>query len=96
MKIEGINMTYEGLVPRIQGSFLSKDQESCSRTSGRSWSVRSPSVLPRLRRQPPCRRSPFVSDPGINIADACAMQISDLAEWVRILDEPSVAPSSAP
>src|SRR5947208_2347735 len=28
----------------------------------------------------------------INIADACAMQISDLAEWVRGLDEPSVAP----
>ena len=65
----------------------------CSRTSARSWSGRSPSppapsaAAPGSARRPGRRRSS-----GINIADACAMQISDLAEWVRGLDEPSVAP----
>ena len=47
--------------------------------------------LSRLRRQP-AQRGPAPRGSGINIADACAMQISDLAEWVRGLDEPSVAP----
>ena len=48
--------------------------------------------LPRMRRHPPVRAGPVVEDQTINIADACAMQISDLAEWVKGLDEPSVAP----
>jgi excinuclease UvrABC ATPase subunit len=93
MKIEGINMTYEGLVPRIQGSFLSKDQESLQ-----------PHIRAFVDRAvtftscPACGGSRLAEGArssrirGINIADACEMQISDLAEWVRILDEPSVAP----
>ncbi len=93
MKIEGINMTYEGLVPRIQGSFLSRDQETLQ-----------PHIRAFVERAvtftacPVCggtrlaegARSSRIS--GINIADACAMQISDLATWIRDLDEPSVAP----
>ena len=93
MKIEGINMTYEGLVPRIQKSFLSKDRE-----------VLQPHVRTFVDRAvtfttcPKCdgtrlneaARSCKIK--GINIAEACAMQISDLAEWVRGVDEPSVAP----
>jgi excinuclease UvrABC ATPase subunit len=82
MKIAGINMTYEGLVPRIQKSMLSKDKES---------------MQPHIRAFVD-RAVTFTACPDcggtrlINIADACAMQISDLAEWVRGLDEPSVAP----
>jgi excinuclease UvrABC ATPase subunit len=62
VKFVGANMTYEGLIPRIQKSFLSKE-------SARSSKVK-----------------------GVNIAEVCAMQITDLAEWMRSLDEPSVAP----
>jgi excinuclease UvrABC ATPase subunit len=93
MKIEGINMTYEGLVPRIQSSFLSKDVEAMQ-----------PHIRAFVDRAvtfttcPDCAgtrlnegaRSSKIN--GISIADACAMQISDLAEWIRGLDEPSVAP----
>ncbi len=93
MKIAGINQTYEGLIPRIQRSMLAKDQESMQ-----------PHVRAFVERAvtfttcPDCdgtrlteaARSSKIS--GISIADACAMQISDLADWVRGLDEPSVAP----
>ena len=93
MKIAGINMTYEGLIPRIQKSMLAKDKESMQ-----------PHIRVFVDRAvtftacPDCggtrlnegARSSRIR--GINIADACAMQISDLAEWVRGLDEPSVAP----
>ena len=93
MKIEGINMTYEGLVPRIQGSFLSKDQETLQ-----------PHIRAFVDRAvtftdcPACGGSRLAEGArssrirGVNIADACAMQITDLADWVRDLDEPSVAP----
>ncbi len=93
MKIEGINMTYEGLVPRIQGSYLSKDQESLQ-----------PHIRAFVDRAvtfaacPACGGSRLAEGArssrirGLNIADACAMQISDLAGWIRDLDEPSVAP----
>jgi excinuclease UvrABC ATPase subunit len=93
MKIEGINMTYEGLVLRIQQSFLSKDVESLQphirafvdRTATfTACPACGGSRLSELARSSRIR--------GINIADACAMQISDLAHWVRDLDEPSVAP----
>jgi excinuclease UvrABC ATPase subunit len=86
-------MTYEGLIPRIQKSMLSKDQESVQ-----------PHIRAFVERAvtftacPDCggtrlseaARSSEIR--GTNIADACAMEIADLAEWVRGLDEPSVAP----
>ena len=93
MKIEGINMTYEGLVPRIQQSFLSKDQESLQ-PHIRAFVDRAVTftACPDCggTRLSEAARSSRIR--GINIADACAMQISDLADWVRGLDEPSVAP----
>ncbi|MBE1574532.1 ATP-binding cassette domain-containing protein [Amycolatopsis roodepoortensis] len=93
LKIEGINLTYSGLIPTIQKSFLSKDREAmqphirafvdravtfatCPECDG--------SRLSELARSSKIKR--------INIADACKMQISDLADWVRGLKEPSVAP----
>jgi excinuclease UvrABC ATPase subunit len=93
MKIAGINMTYEGLVGRIQKSYLAKDREAMQ-----------PHVREFVDRAvtfttcPDCEgtrlndaaRSSKIGKVGI--ADACAMQISDLAEWVRGLREPSVAP----
>ncbi|MGW2820111.1 ATP-binding cassette domain-containing protein [Streptomyces sp. NPDC001443] len=93
MKIAGINMTYEGLIPRVQKSMLSKDKEAMQ-----------PHIRAFVERAvtftacPDCEgtrlteaaRSSKIG--GVSIADACAMQISDLAEWVRGLDEPSVAP----
>ncbi len=93
MKIEGINMTYEGLVPRIQGSFLSRDQESLQ-PHIRAFVDRAVTftACPECggSRLSEAARSSRIR--GINVADACAMQASDLAEWVRDLDEPSVAP----
>jgi excinuclease UvrABC ATPase subunit len=93
MKIAGINMTYEGLIPRIQKSMLSKDKEAMQ-----------PHIREFVDRAvtfttcPDCggtrlselARSSRIN--GINIAEACAMQISDLADWVDGLDEPSAAP----
>src|SRR6516164_2475473 len=93
MKIAGINMTYEGLIPRIQRSMLSKDREAMQ-----------PHVREFVHRAvtfttcPECggtrlteaARSSKIK--GISIADACAMEVRDLAAWVRSLDEPSVAP----
>jgi excinuclease ABC A subunit len=93
MKIAGINMTYEGLIPRIQKSMLSKDKEAMQRHV-REFVDRAVTftVCPECggTRLTEAARSSKIK--GINIADACAMQISDLAEWVRALDEPSVAP----
>ncbi|MEU3408679.1 excinuclease ABC subunit UvrA [Streptomyces sp. NPDC006670] len=93
MKIAGINMTYEGLIPRIRKSMLAKDKEAMQ-----------PHIREFVERAvtfttcPDCAgtrlsegaRSSKIK--GISIADACAMQISDLATWVGGLDEPSVAP----
>jgi excinuclease UvrABC ATPase subunit len=93
MKIEGINMTYEGLVPRIQASFLSKDVEGMQ-PHIRAFVERAVTftTCPECggTRLAEAARSSRIR--GINIADACAMQISDLAEWVRGIEEPSVAP----
>jgi excinuclease UvrABC ATPase subunit len=93
MKIEGINMTYQGLVPRIQQSFLSKDTDSLQ-PHIRAFVERAATftACPDCggTRLAAAARSSKIR--GISIADACAMQISDLAEWVRDLDEPSVAP----
>jgi excinuclease ABC A subunit len=93
IKVEGINLTYEGLIPKIQKSMLSKDVEAMQ-----------PHVRAFVERAitftecPECdgtrlseaARSSKIG--GKNIADLCTMQISDLADWVRALDEPSVAP----
>jgi excinuclease UvrABC ATPase subunit len=93
MKIAGINMTYEGLIPRIQRSMLSKDREGMQ-PHIRAFVDRAITftVCPECggTRLSELARSSRIG--GINIADACAMQVSDLAEWVRGLDEPSVAP----
>ncbi|MGP4092437.1 excinuclease ABC subunit UvrA, partial [Streptomyces sp. KR55] len=93
VKVNGINLTYEGLIPKIQKSFLSKDKESMQ-----------PHIRAFVERAvtfttcPECdgtrlsagARSSKIK--GISIADACAMEIRDLAEWVRGLEEPSVTP----
>ncbi|HWM38055.1 MAG TPA: excinuclease ABC subunit UvrA, partial [Streptomyces sp.] len=93
IKVDGINLTYAGLIPTIQKSFLSKDVDSMQ-----------PHIRAFVERAvtfttcPDCggtrlseaARSSKIK--GKNIADACAMQINELAAWVRGLDEPSVAP----
>jgi excinuclease UvrABC ATPase subunit len=93
MKIAGINMTYEGLIPRIQKSMLSKDKEGMQ-PHIRAFVDRAVTftTCPECggTRLSAAARSSKIK--GISIADACAMQISDLAEWVRDLDEPSVEP----
>ncbi|MDH6130586.1 excinuclease ABC subunit UvrA [Kitasatospora sp. GP82] len=93
MKIAGINMTYEGLIPRIQKSFLSKDREAMQphirEFVDRAVTFTTCPECDGTRLSEGARSSKIKR---ISIADACAMQISDLAEWVRGLDEPSVAP----
>ena len=93
IKAEGINLTYAGLIPTIQKSFLSKDKEAMQ-----------PHIRAFVERTvtfttcPDCggtrlneaARSSKIN--GMNIADACSMQISEQAEWVGGLEEPSVAP----
>ncbi|MGZ8179505.1 ATP-binding cassette domain-containing protein [Williamsia sp. SKLECPSW1] len=93
IKVDGINVTYEGLIPKIQKSMLSKDREAMQ-----------PHIRAFVDRAitfdtcPDCdgtrlsdlARSSLIR--GVSIADVCAMQISDLATWVADLDEPSVAP----
>ncbi|MGJ7875873.1 ATP-binding cassette domain-containing protein [Streptomyces rochei] len=93
VKVNGVNLTYEGLIPKVQKSFLSKDKEAMQ-----------PHIRAFVERAvtfttcPECdgtrlsegARSSRIGK--ISIADACAMEIRDLAEWVRTLDEPSVAP----
>ncbi len=93
MKIAGINMTYEGLIPRIQNSMLSKDKEAMQ-PHVRAFVDRAVTftACPECggTRLSEAARSSTIAQ--TSIADACAMEITDLAEWVRGLDEPSVAP----
>ncbi len=93
MKIAGINMTYEGLIPRIQRSMLDKDVEGLQ-PHLRAFVDRAVTFVacPECggTRLSEAARSSKVK--GVSIAGACAMQVSDLADWVRGLDEPSVAP----
>ncbi|WP_374202832.1 ATP-binding cassette domain-containing protein [Saccharothrix sp. S26] len=93
IKVEGINLTYSGLIPSIQKSYLSKDVDSLQ-----------PHIRAFVERAvtfttcPDCGGTRLAKEAlsskikGRNIADVCSMQISDLAQWVRELDEPSVAP----
>jgi excinuclease UvrABC ATPase subunit len=93
MKIAGINMTYEGLIPRIQKSMLAKDTEAMQ-PHVRAFVDRAVTftTCPECdgTRLSEAARSSKIR--GISIADACAMQISDLAGWADGLDEPSAAP----
>jgi excinuclease UvrABC ATPase subunit len=93
MKIAGINMTYEGLVLRVQKSMLSRDKEALQ-PHIRAFVDRAVTftACPDCggTRLSEAARSSKID--GVNIADASAMEISDLAAWVRGLDEPSVGP----
>ncbi|MCX2747790.1 excinuclease ABC subunit UvrA [Arthrobacter sp. MI7-26] len=93
IKVEGINLTYEGLIPKIQKSMLSKDPEGMQ-PHIRAFVERAITftICPECdgTRLTEAARSSKIK--GISIADACSMQISDLAEWVRGIDEPSVSP----
>jgi excinuclease UvrABC ATPase subunit len=93
IKVDGINLTYEGLIPKIQKSFLSKDVDAMQ-----------PHIRAFVERAvtfqtcPDCEGTRLSQEAlaskiaGKNIADVCSLQISDLADWIRGLDEPSVAP----
>ncbi|MGY3565888.1 ATP-binding cassette domain-containing protein [Sinomonas sp. RB5] len=93
IKVEGINLTYEGLIPRIKKSMLSKDRESMQ-PHIRAFVERAITFQPC----PECGGTRLAEGArsskirGLSIADVCALQITDLAEWVRRLEEPSVAP----
>ncbi|HEX4896939.1 MAG TPA: excinuclease ABC subunit UvrA [Candidatus Limnocylindrales bacterium] len=93
VKVSGVNLTYEGLVPKIQKTMLSRDIDSLQ-PHIRAFVERAATftACPECggTRLSQAARSSKIR--GISIADACAMQISDLAEWVGDLDEPSVAP----
>ncbi|WP_269939604.1 excinuclease ABC subunit UvrA [Arthrobacter sp. HY1533] len=93
VKVEGINLTYEGIIPKMQKSMLAKDVDAMQ-----------PHIRAFVERAvvfttcPDCNGTRLAEHArnskieGVSIADACAMQISDLAAWVRSLSEPSVAP----
>ena len=93
IKVEGVNLTYEGVIPKIQKSMLSKDVEAMQ-----------PHVRAFVERAitfqtcPECKGTRLTKEvlsskiKGKNIAEICAIQISDAADWVRSLKEPSVAP----
>jgi excinuclease UvrABC ATPase subunit len=93
VKVNGINLTYEGLIPQIQKSFLSKDvdalQPHIRAFVERAVTFTACPECGGTRLNEPARSSRIK---GVNIADTCAMQINDLAEWVRELDAPAVAP----
>jgi len=93
IKYENMNMTYEGLVPKIQKSMLSKDvdamQPHIRAFVERAVTFQTCPECDGTRLAEGARNSRIA---GVSIADACAMQISDLAAWVRGLDEPSTAP----
>ncbi|MFL5381456.1 MAG: ATP-binding cassette domain-containing protein [Longimicrobiaceae bacterium] len=93
VRINNLNLTYEGLIPKIQKSFLSKDVEAMQ-PHIRAFVERAVTFTPCPdcggTRLSEAARSSKIG--GVSIADACAMQIDELAEWVRGLDEPSAAP----
>ncbi|MBY3554735.1 excinuclease ABC subunit UvrA, partial [Modestobacter lapidis] len=93
IKVEGVNLTYEGVIPKVQKSMLAKDVEALQphirRFVERAVTFTTCPECDGTRLSAEARSSKIR---GRNIADACAMQISDLAAWVRDLREPSVAP----
>ena len=93
IKVEGINLTYEGIVPRIQKSMLSKDVDSLQphirAFVERAVTFQTCPDCDGTRLTPEARSSRIKK---LSIADVCAMEIRDLAQWVAGLDEPSAAP----
>ena len=93
IKVDGINITYEGLIPKISKSMLSKDREAMQphvrAFVDRAVTFTTCPDCDGTRLSEAARSSKIA---GISIADACRMQISDLAAWVATLEEPSVAP----
>ncbi|MFD9721844.1 excinuclease ABC subunit UvrA [Streptomyces sp. NPDC059076] len=93
VKVNGVNLTYEGLIPKIQKSFLSKDREAMQphirEFVDRAVTFTTCPECDGTRLSEAARSSKIKR---VSIADACAMEIRDLAEWIRSLDEPSVAP----
>jgi excinuclease UvrABC ATPase subunit len=93
IKVDGINLTYEGLIPKIQRSMLSKDRQAMQphirAFVDRAVTFATCPECGGTRLNEGARSSKIA---GMSIAEASALQISDLAEWVRGLDEPSVAP----
>ncbi|CAM3441065.1 excinuclease ABC subunit UvrA [Dermacoccus barathri] len=93
IKVEGINLTYEGVIPKIQKSMLSKDVEAMQ-PHIRAFVER----VVVFRTCPECDGTRLTEGArtskigAYSIADVCAMQITDVAEWAKSLDEPSVAP----
>ncbi|NNF64005.1 MAG: excinuclease ABC subunit UvrA [Acidimicrobiia bacterium] len=93
VKVEGVNLTYEGLIPKLQKSFFSKDRDSLQphirEFVDRAATFTDCPECGGTRLSEDARRSKIK---GISIAGACAMQITDLAAWIDGLDEPSMAP----
>ncbi|MBC9935395.1 MULTISPECIES: excinuclease ABC subunit UvrA [unclassified Leucobacter] len=93
IKVDGINVTFEGIIPKMQKSMLSKDVESLQ-PHVRAFVERAITftTCPECAgtRLAEATRNSKIGE--VSIADACAMQVSDLAGWIRGLDEPSVAP----
>src|SRR5689334_23306888 len=93
LKVEGVNLTFTGMIPQIQKSILSKDPEAMQphirRFVDRAVTFQTCPDCEGTRLTPEARTSKIN---GKSIADLCEMQISDLADWVRDLDERSVAP----
>ncbi|GAB3624777.1 excinuclease ABC subunit UvrA [Mariniluteicoccus endophyticus] len=93
LKVDGINLTYEGLIPKLQKSILSKDKDAMQ-PHIRAFVDRAVT----FQTCPDCdgtrlnETARSVKVRGISIADACRMQVSDLAEWVRGIDDASVRP----
>jgi excinuclease ABC A subunit len=93
IKVDDINLTYSGLIPQIQKSFLSKDVDSMQphvrAFVDRVITFATCPECAGTRLSAAARASKIA---GVSIADVCSMEIRDLAEWIRSLDEPSVAP----
>ena len=93
IKVEGINVTYDGLIPKMNKSMLSKDRDAMQ-PHIRAFVDKAVvfTTCPECQgtRLSEAARTSTIG--GVSIGDACAMQITDLAAWVRGLDEPSVAP----
>jgi len=93
VKVKGVNLTYEGLVLKVRKSFLTRDPDALQphirAFVDRAVTFAACPECGGTRLSAAARASKIR---GVSIADACAMQISDLAAWVRGLDEPAVAP----
>lgn len=93
VKVDGVNLTYEGLVLRVQKSILAKDRDALQ-PHVRAFVDRAvtSSTCPECAGTRLAEGARSCRIDGVSIADACAMQVSDLAAWVRGLDAPPVAP----